>query len=390
MKGIILLAHGSRDPQWTASFEQVRAAVERRRPECATALAYLEQSVPDFATAVDQLVARGTTLDRSRSLVSGCRWPRAKRCSALGRTRSGAAYTSAFFNEAFYWRRPSGARCDRRLRGGEACSIKLDSRIYMPSMSLQATPRSMLFVSGEKAERFPKAMVAGADVVCIDLEDAVHIERKQAAREQVLGWLSKKQASEGPAIALRINGLRTLEGLRDVLALDESGVHIDWLLVPKVEDAADLRALHSWIGQRYDRLTALIETPRGVENALSIAHAGGKLAALMLGGADLAAELGAQFGWDGIAARPRPAGQRGKSRWTAGVGCAAYRSEAARRSGEETRRVLALGFSCKTAIHPQQIPIIHAAFAPSPDELAWAKALLQAIPDGPMRRRIHL
>jgi hypothetical protein len=158
----------------------------------------------------------------------------------------------------------------------------------------------MLFVSGEKAERFPKAMVAGADVVCIDLEDAVHIERKQVAREQVLGWLSKKQASEGPAIALRINGLRTLEGLRDVLALDESGVHLDWLLVPKVEDAAELRALHSWIGHRYDRLTVLIETPRGVENALSIAHASGRLTALMLGGADLAAELGAQFGWDGL------------------------------------------------------------------------------------------
>lgn len=156
----------------------------------------------------------------------------------------------------------------------------------------------MLFVSGEKTERFPKAMAAGADVVCVDLEDAVHVERKQVAREQVFSWLSKKQVSEGLAIALRINGVGTLEGLRDVLALDESGVHLDWLLVPKVEDAADLRALHSWIGHRYQRLTALIETPRGVENALSIAHAGGKLAALMLGGADLAAELGAQFGWD--------------------------------------------------------------------------------------------
>ncbi len=95
----------------------------------------------------------------------------------------------------------------------------------------------MLFVSGEKSERFPKAMIAGADVVCIDLEDAVHVERKQAAREQVLGWLSRQQASEGPAIAVRINGLRTLDGLRDVLALSESAVRLDWLLVPKVEDA---------------------------------------------------------------------------------------------------------------------------------------------------------
>ena len=67
----------------------------------------------------------------------------------------------------------------------------------MPSTALKTTPRSMLFVSGEKAERFPKAMTAGADVVCIDLEDAVHHERKQAAREQVLGWLSGKRQAEG-------------------------------------------------------------------------------------------------------------------------------------------------------------------------------------------------
>lgn len=241
----------------------------------------------------------------------------------------------------------------------------------------------MLFVSGEKAERFSKAMVAGADVVCIDLEDAVHIERKQVAREQVLAWLSKKQASEGPAIALRINGVRTLEGLRDVLALDESGIHLDWLLVPKVDDPADLRALHSWAGHRYDRLTALIETPRGVENALSIAYAGGKLTALMLGGADLAAELGAQFGWDGLLyARGRlvnAAKAAGLQAWDVPHIDLTRPDDL----GEETRNVLALGFSCKTAIHPQQIPIIHAAFAPSPAELAWAKALLQATPDGP-------
>ncbi len=62
MNGIIMLAHGSRDPQWVAPFEQIRAAVERRRPECAVALAYLEHSVPDFLGAVDDLVARGATL----------------------------------------------------------------------------------------------------------------------------------------------------------------------------------------------------------------------------------------------------------------------------------------------------------------------------------------
>ena len=67
----------------------------------------------------------------------------------------------------------------------------------------------MLFVSGEKAERFPKAMSAGADVVCIDLEDAVHHRTQAVAREQVLGWLSGKRQPDGPAVALRINGVRT-------------------------------------------------------------------------------------------------------------------------------------------------------------------------------------
>ena len=61
MKCIIMLAHGSRDAQWVTPFEQIRAAVERRRPECAVALAYLEHSTPDFIGAVDDLVARGAT-----------------------------------------------------------------------------------------------------------------------------------------------------------------------------------------------------------------------------------------------------------------------------------------------------------------------------------------
>ena len=241
----------------------------------------------------------------------------------------------------------------------------------------------MLFVSGEKAERFPKAVGAGADLVCIDLEDAVHADRKQLARDRVLHWLRTNRSSEGPALAVRINGLRTLDGLRDVLALNESGVHVDWLLAPKVEDAADLHSLHSWAGHCYERLTALIETPRGIENAHSIAQAGGKLAALMLGGADLAAELGAQFGWDGLLhARGRlvnAAKAAGLQAWDVPH----IDLKRADDLSDETRKILALGFGCKTAIHPQQIPTIHAAFAPSPTELAWAKALLQAVPDGP-------
>jgi citrate lyase subunit beta/citryl-CoA lyase/(S)-citramalyl-CoA lyase len=248
---------------------------------------------------------------------------------------------------------------------------------------MKIRPRSMLFVSGEKSERFPKAFAAGADLVCIDLEDAVHPERKAEARAQVLAWLAANPAAPGQAHrSIRINGLRTLDGLRDLLALAESGLQLDALLIPKTESPADLQAVQAWVGVRAGALIALLETPLAIERAFEIAQAGAGLGALMLGGADLSAELDAQFGWDGLRhARGRlvnAAKAAGVQAWdvphidladTAGL-------------ADETRRVLALGFDCKTAIHPQQLAAIHAAFLPTPVELDWARTLLQAVPAG--------
>jgi len=244
-------------------------------------------------------------------------------------------------------------------------------------------PRSMLFVSGEKVERFAKAMAAGADLVCIDLEDAVHPDRKAEARSQVLAWLkTASRPADGCGVALRLNGLRTLEGIRDVLALVESGVAVDWLLLPKTEHATDVQAIESWCGAQVGAITALVETPLGIENLASIARAGGKLGALMLGGADLSAELDAQFNWEGLlSARGRlvnAAKSAGLQAWDVpNVDLSSDEGLAT-----ETRKALALGFGCKTAIHPQQIKTIHAAFTPSAADIEWATVLLQAVPEG--------
>ena len=244
-------------------------------------------------------------------------------------------------------------------------------------------PRSMLFVSGEKEERFGKAMAAGADLVCIDLEDAVHPARKVEARRQVLAWLKATPRAEGGSgVALRINGLRTLDGIRDVLALVESGVRVDWLLLPKAEHASDVQTIEAWCGAQVGAITALVETPSGIENLASLARAGGKLGALMLGGADLSAELDAKFDWEGLlSARGRlvnAAKAAGLQAWDVpNVDLSSDEGLAT-----ETRRALALGFGCKTAIHPQQLATIHAAFTPSPAEVEWATVLLQAVPEG--------
>lgn len=237
----------------------------------------------------------------------------------------------------------------------------------------------MLFVSGEKAERFGKAFAAGADLVCIDLEDAVQPARKAEARAQVLAWFAANP-SAACRRALRVNGLRTIEGLRDLVALAESGVQLDTLLLPKTEAAADIATVQAVVGAQVGGIVALLETPAGIEDAAAIARA--PLAALMLGGADLSAELGAAFDARGLAyARGRlvnAAKAAGRQAWdvpNVDLGNAAALAE-------ETRAVIAMGFDCKTAIHPQQITTIHAAFSPTPTELDWAQSLLAAIPPG--------
>jgi citrate lyase beta subunit len=248
---------------------------------------------------------------------------------------------------------------------------------------MPSQPRSMLFVSGEKVERFAKATAAGADLVCIDLEDAVHPARKNEARAQVLGWLKERgRVAAGCGVAIRVNGLRTLDGIRDVLAFVESGVQVDWLLLPKTEHASDVQTLEAWCGRQIAAIAALVETPSGIENLGQIARAGGKLGALMLGGADLSAELDAQFSWDGLlSARGRlvnAAKSTGLQAWDVpNVDLSSDENLAT-----ETRRALALGFGCKTAIHPQQLATIHAAFTPTPAEIEWARVLLEAVPEG--------
>lgn len=251
---------------------------------------------------------------------------------------------------------------------------------------LGARPRSMLFVSGEKPERFLKAARAGADLVCIDLEDAVAPSLKDEARREVLAWIAAQAPSAPCSIALRVNNLRTGEGLKDLLALRESAARPDWLLLPKTECATELQCVASWLaphGEQAPKLVALLETPQAIEEAARIAAAGAPLGALMLGGADLSAELGARFDWDGLYGARTRLVNAARTRRLQAWDVPRVELEDAAALREETARVIGLGFDCKTAIHPKQVPDIHAAFAPSPAEVDWALALLREMPAPP-------
>lgn len=225
--------------------------------------------------------------------------------------------------------------------------------------------RSLLFVPGARPDRFAGAAAAGADVACIDLEDAVPADGKQAARAAAL-------ATDG-AFALRINAVATRAGLADLLALAEADRRPSLLLVPMVESPRDLAIVTAIVGDV--PLVPLIETARGIARAGDIARAA-NVRAVMLGGADLAADLGVALAWEPLLG----------ARQALVLACAGTplidvpHIELDNPDGlaDEAGRARVVGFAGKAAIHPKQVAAINAAFAPTPAAISEAREALAA------------
>ncbi len=239
------------------------------------------------------------------------------------------------------------------------------------------TYRSLLFVPGSRPERFAKAQAAGADIVCIDLEDAVVPEAKLEARAVVLAYLKAQTA--GPC-GVRINSLRTADGLADVLAVTEAlsqGASLAMLMVPKLESVQELALLRSVVGKGCPPLWPIIESAAGLKAAWEICAAPG-LGGILFGGVDYAADLGSDMGWDALfLARSSLAVACARS----GIGLLDVPYlDIADESGlrEETTRVKAMGFQGRACIHPAQVAPVNGVFSPSPSQIAQAQRVVDA------------
>ncbi|WP_245804516.1 HpcH/HpaI aldolase/citrate lyase family protein [Erythrobacter tepidarius] len=236
---------------------------------------------------------------------------------------------------------------------------------------------SLLFVPGSRPDRFAKARAAGAGLTVIDLEDAVAAADKDSARAAALN-----QVRDAPGgWAIRINAVRTASGIRDLAALIDAPVLPEVLLVPMVEDAGDLAVVAGALGEKCPSLIPLIETPQGLRHALAIAgHA--RVSAVMFGGGDFSGELGVELSWEPLlAARQQLVLACAEARKPA-IDVPFTRLEDAAGLAAEAARARAIGFFAKAAIHPAQLPAIHAAFLPSQDELAEAREALAAYEAG--------
>ena len=236
-------------------------------------------------------------------------------------------------------------------------------------------PRSLLFLPASNARAVEKARGLNCDLAVLDLEDAVAPERKAEARAAAVAAVTAG-GFQG-AVGVRVNALGTDWGEADLEAL--AGLPLDWIIAPKVEEPGLVDAYDARMAEDV-RLCAMIETPRALLDLPSVAAAGGPLRALMLGVNDLAAALGTGPSKDREPLKP----------WLAAVVAAARANRLVAIDGvfnglddpeglaAECAQGRLYGFDGKSLIHPNQIETAHAAFSPTPDEIARAEAIVDA------------
>ncbi|GIU98441.1 MAG: CoA ester lyase [Actinomycetota bacterium] len=272
--------------------------------------------------------------------------------------------------------------------------------------------RSELAVPATNERALAKAPTLGADVVFLDLEDAVAPEEKDRARELAISALLELDWS-ACSVSVRINGLDTPWCYRDVVeVMERAGDRLDLLLVPKVGSPSDVAFVATLCAQ-IERargippvgLSALIETAAGMANVEAIAAAcPDRLEALVFGVADYAASVGARTtnigGANpdyGVLTDPDAEGRRA-FHWGDPWHHALSRMVAAARAcglrpidgpfgdvGDPdgyraaARRAAALGCEGKWAIHPSQVPLANEVFSPTEAEVERARRIVEAM-----------
>ena len=233
---------------------------------------------------------------------------------------------------------------------------------------------ALLFCPADRPDRYAKALAA-ADLVVIDLEDAVRPAAKQAAREALLA-----NPVDPERVMVRINAVGSPEFAADLAAL--RGTAYRMVMLPKAEDATQLGPLARW------QVVALCETPLGVLNAATLAAAPG-VAALMWGAEDLIASMNGRSSRHGDG-RYRQVALHARSAVL--LAATAYGKDAIDSVyidigdlpglAAEAEDAAASGFALKACIHPSQAPVVRAAFRADEAQVAWARRVLAAVSEG--------
>ena len=252
-------------------------------------------------------------------------------------------------------------------------------------MSHPPIPRCALVVPASHPRMVAKALASGADEVVLDLEDAVAPEAKDAARAAVVEVL---EGDAAPSLAVRINQVGTPWCHRDVLAVADAlardGRSVT-LVVPKVESAADVgfveRLLRGAAPGARVQVDVLVESAPALRDLDAIVSASSLVRAVVVGYADLAADLGRDPGadptlWDVVRHQVVVAARAAGRAVIDGPWLGTAADDAFTRDRERAR---ALGFDGTWVIHPAQVEAATLTYSPSAEQLDWAERIVSAL-----------
>ncbi|QIK97198.1 CoA ester lyase [Sphingomonas sp. HDW15A] len=237
----------------------------------------------------------------------------------------------------------------------------------------------MLFLPASRAGAIVRARQSAADIVVLDLEDAVRDEDKEAARDAAMAAVAGEAEPWPIPLFIRINGVGTVHHGPDLAAVLHSPVRR--VLVPSVGKAAELHGVARIVGQP---VAAMIETAEAVMNIREIAH---EASALVVGTNDLSAELRlpAAAGRGALITALQTVVLAARAAGKPVFDGVFNRLDDAEGFAAEAREGRSFGFDGKSLIHPDQIAPCRLAFAPTPDEVARAERLVAAATGGAER-----
>ena len=247
----------------------------------------------------------------------------------------------------------------------------------MPLAPALASARSFLFVPANRPERFAKAVASGADAVILDLEDSLPLQAKAEARAAIRQQWAALQGSPC-AVVIRINSPDNEWGRQDLRDLQDLG-GLAGVMVPKCESAATLsRVARAWPGVPS---LPIIESAAGHLALREIAMAP-QVGRLVVGHIDFLADTGMvcsdeQRELDTLRFEVAMCTRVANLAPAVDGVTVSVDDEALIRA--DTQRALRFGFGAKLCIHPRQVPVVHATFAPTPTQLEWAERVLSAM-----------
>lgn len=237
--------------------------------------------------------------------------------------------------------------------------------------------RAWIITPGLHPDRFASAQNSGAGVAVVDIEDSVALPDKHTARTACEAFFA---LPDPPCtLGIRMNGLTTIDGIKDLAALADYTTRPDLIVVPKVESPRDIELVAAALdadGYTPD-IWALIESPRAFDTLPAITRAP-RLGGVIFGSADYAATVGCGMDWDTLHYARSALINAATAANIPAIDAPTWTLNDPGILRQDAERAKNLGFHGKGCVHPRHVQVINEVFTPTAQEIAQARAVVAA------------